>query len=187
MWFLGQDVRNGGNLLVRHGFERVRTGKQGSSRYRLHWRQSVVELHSFCAGLYREDAPGFIYIRGKFNAYRYGGAEPPDPECFCHAPLEIPEHTNAADPFFAALGLFLSWLEEYETWLEDLVGPAYRTSLFPHCPLPWLPPAQARQWLREFGKRPLTTRVSKRRNSSHSKQTPALLPRGNKRSPFSHV
>ena len=162
MWFLGQDVRHGGNLLLRHGFERFRSGVQGSSRYRLGWRGNIIEMHSFCAGLYRADAPGFLYVRGKFNAYRYEGSEPPDPECFCHAPLEMPEHTRADDPFFVALALFLRWLEEYETWLETLVGLSYRAALFPHCPLPWLPPMEARKWLCAFGERPLTTRVPKR-------------------------
>jgi len=159
MWFLGQDVRHGGNLLCRHGFAPFRSGPQGSSRYRLGWQGNLIELHSFCAGLYRTGAPGFLYIRGKFNAYRYEAAEPPDPECFCRAPLAIPEHTRADDPFFSALTLFLRWLEEYETWLNQLVGPEYRAGLFPHCPTPWLPPEEARRWLCRFSEQPLTTRV----------------------------
>lgn len=163
MWFLGQDVRHGDNLLRRHGFDARRTSHRGSSRYRLAWRGHTIELHSFCAGLYRADAPGFLFIRGNYEAYRYEGAEPPDPECFCHAPLAIPEHTDAHDPFFAAITLFLEWLEEYETWLERLVGPTYRARLFPHCPLPWLPPSEARAWLRAFARAPLTTPPPRRR------------------------
>lgn len=163
MWMLGQDARHGGNLLLRHGFERFRTSRQGSSRYRLPWRGATVELHSFCAGLYRADAPGFIYIRGKYNAFRYDGTEPPNPESFCHAPLAIPEHTQLSDPFFAAVALYLDWAEEYEAWIEKLVGPGYRTNLFPHCPLPWLPPAEARRWLRTFRDQPLATPVPRRR------------------------
>ena len=162
MWFFGQDARHGGNLLRRYGFESFRSSQQGSSRYRIAWRCAVVEMHSFCAGLYRADAPGFLYIRGRSGAFRYQGSQPPDPECFCHAPIEIPEHTDACDPFFAALGLFTQWLEEYEAWLENLVGPTYRARLFPHCPLPWLPPEQARRWLGRFGEEPLATPVPNR-------------------------
>ena len=165
MWLLGQDVRHGGNLLVRHGFAPFRSGPQGSSRYRLGWQGNLIELHSFCAGLYRTGAPGFLYIRGKFNAYRYEAPEPPDPECFCRASLAIPEHTRADDPFFSALTLFLRWLEKYETWIEQLVGPKYRAGLFPHCPTPWLPPEEARRWLRAFAERPLATRVPSRRSA----------------------
>ncbi len=163
MWFWGQDARHGGNLLVRFGFERFRSGAQGSSRYRLARQGATIELHSFCAGLYRPNTPGFLYIRGKYNAYRYDGSEPPDPECFCHAPLTIPDHTDEADPFFAALALFLDWEEAYEAWLEDLVGPKYRAGLFPHCPTPWLPPGDARVWLRAFSAEPLRITVPKRR------------------------
>ena len=183
MWFFGQDVRHGGNLLARFGFEGFRSGKQGSSRYRLRWAGSVIEMHSFCAGLYRVDAPGFLYIRGKYNAYRYDGAEPPDPERFCHAPIAIPEHTRADDPFFAALALFLRWLEEYETWLENLVGPKYRAGLFPHCPMPWLPPLEARQWLNAFGKNPLTTRVPKRGARAAAQREPDWLARHRRKAP----
>ena len=165
MWFFGQDARHGGNLLLRHGFESFRTGKQGSSRYRLAWRGATIEMHSFCAGLYRADAPGFLYIRGKGNAYRYDGSAPPDPECFCHAPLAIPAHTDARDPFFAALSLFTQWLGEYESWIEKLTGSAYRARLFPHCPVPWLPPAEARRWLLIFGAQPLTAPVPRRRGT----------------------
>lgn len=183
MWFLGQDVRHGGNLLARHGFERFRSGVQGSSRYRMQWHGNVIEMHSFCAGLYRADAPGFLYVRGKYNAYRYEGSEPPDPECFCHAPLAIPEHTSSDDPFFSALSLFLKWLEEYEIWLEKFVGPTYRARLFPHCPLPWLPPAEARRWLSEFGAHPLTMRVPKRRTALGPKGTREWLTQRDGRHP----
>jgi hypothetical protein len=163
MWFWGQDARHGDNLLVRYGFEHFRSSAQGSSRYRLAWRGATIELHSFCAGLYRPGTPGFLFIRGRNEAFRYEGAEPPDPECFCRAPLAIPEHTNARDPFFAALGLFLDWAEHYEVWLEALVGPRYRAGLFPYCPLPWLPPEAARSWLGKFAMRPLETHIPKRR------------------------
>lgn len=128
-------------------------------------------MHSYCAGLYREGGAGFCYIRGRSNAYLFGASEPPDPECFCHAPLTVPYTPEEQTQFNAAAVLFLEWVEDYERWLEALVGVSYRDALHPHAPMPWLPPSAARRWFVEYRRDPVNVHVPRRRMRSA-----ALLP-----------
>jgi hypothetical protein len=165
LWLWGQDVRHGGNLLVRHGFHRFRTGsKTKSSHYRLTLADgATIELHAFVIGIYGADAAGFCFIRGRDAAYLYEGPEPPDPKCFCDTPLVWPETESQRAAFHAAAARFLTWAEEYERWIEALVGPAYRAGLFRHVTLPWLEPASARAWFAAYARDPLSASVPRRR------------------------
>lgn len=119
----GQDVRSPvGNLLVRHGFIRwcQREQHKGSSRYRLSWRDRVVELHGFCAGLYGGGRPGFIYIRANNQVRVYLGGEPPIPGKYASHLLASDLDPRWKSAFAAARDEFLTWVEQYRVWRHQL-------------------------------------------------------------------
>lgn len=162
MWFFGQDVRHGNNLLARYGFRPEReVGLQGSSLYRFRGEAGLLELHSFCVGLYREEQPGFIFVRGRLNAYLHHGKMPPHPGRYGEE-LMIPRSESEWSAFENAAGVFLDWVLEYEAWIDRVAGKNYRLALYPHCPLPWLEPADAREWMRRYRSAPGTTKVPRK-------------------------
>lgn len=115
----GQDVRSSsGNLLVQHGFCRWSEPERhkGSSRYRLNWRDRVVELHGFCAGLYGGGRPGFIYIRSNNHVWAYLGDEPPVPGRYPTALLASDLDPTWRKAFASARDEFLAWVEHYLGW-----------------------------------------------------------------------
>lgn len=167
MWFFGQDVRHGSNLLARYGFLPSReTGLQGSSRYRFVSEVGLLELHSFCVGLYREKQPGFIFVRGRMNAYLHGGKAPPHPGRYLGESLAIPRSEWEWQAFQEAAGSFLGWVLDYERWIDRLAGENYRRALQPHCPMPWLAPESARAWLQAYREAPDRVSVPRRKNFS---------------------
>ncbi len=154
---------------MRYGFGRYRIedhrGK--SSRYRFHWNPSsrsatgrhtavpaVVDLHGWCAGIYA-DSPGgpsgFLYVRAGNRLGWYRAPQPPDPGEYDDDPQArrafrvLGRHPEL--PFCRVTALFLDWAEEYEIWIERTCGPDYRRRCHERAPLPWLPPAEARDWL----------------------------------------
>lgn len=167
MWFFGCDSACAdGNLLVRYGFSRFRTGQHRgvSSRYRLLWRPSAVseapasqiDLHGWCAGLHRLDASceaGFLYVRGGTRIGWYEASEPPDPGQYDDhfAPGVFHLLGRRPEPGFCrAAALFFRWVEEYERWIDLTCGPGYRQRCFACAPQPWLAPRDGRSWLTRY-------------------------------------
>ena len=154
MFFWGRDVVCGGNLLLRHGFEkRPSPGLKGTSCYRLAYGGGVIELHGACAGWYPavgSAAPGVLFVRttGRCTAHRM------------HEPVvpgqrveKGPEHTTQAAR--AGPQMFAAWLAGYERWVRQEMGAAYRQrcqAMLTALPKgkPWLPPEQAEAWLQRF-------------------------------------
>ena len=132
LWFLGVDTRNPeGNLLVRNGFRKFKPPlTKGSSRYQCKWRGNLIDLHSFFVGIYPERADGFIFIRARNQCFLYTDDQPPCPgdypeDCIISAGTDELTHR-----FHTAASTFLSWLEEYEQWVDFTCGPNYRTDCY---------------------------------------------------------
>jgi len=143
LWFFGQDVlAPAGNLLVRHGFTKWKPPfAPGSSRYRLAWRDRVIELHSFCVGIYSGGREGFLYVRAHDAAYGYRGGQPPWPDRYRQEWLRPLPHPACAE--------FAEWVMEYEQWVEDFCGPRYRPAVYERYRRKWKPPEEVRRWLQE--------------------------------------
>ena len=154
MFFWGRDVLTGGNLLLDYGFERLPSpGLKGTSCYRLKRQCGCIELHGACAGWYPEDPTtelGFLYVRtlGRCSAHRR--KEPIVPGEYEGLPL-----IHETRSILAAARAFARWLCEYEMWVQEQQGPAYRIAcrqMLARLPKgkPWLPPAQAISWMQSF-------------------------------------
>ncbi len=141
LWFWGQDVLAPvGNLLVARGFTKWKPRfVPGSSRYRLAWRDRVIELHSFCAGIYGGGREGFVYVRAHDAAYGYRGERPPMPDRYRQERLTPVTERAVAD--------FAAWVLEYESWVDAVCGTDYRPAVYRRYHRRWRPPQQARQWL----------------------------------------
>lgn len=154
MFFWGRDVVQGVNLLVSHGFERQpSTGLQGTSCYRLPWRGGLLELHGACAGWYPSDPeqPGFLFVRSDKRCYAHHLSKPVVPGRYDHDDLRA----GKAKPVLTAARVFVSWLADYEAWIDSEKGPEYRREchgMFARLPTSrtWLPPDLARQWWDRF-------------------------------------
>ena len=152
MFFWGRDVMSGGNLLLKHGFEKLpSTGLKGTSCYRLRYEDGVIELHGACAGWYPQAGsarPGFLFVRtrGRISTHRLH--EPVVPGRYQSEALQ--NHTADA---MAAARLFADWLADYEAWVRRQMGPGYRVECRQMlASLPkgqtWLPAPEAERWLR---------------------------------------
>lgn len=152
MFFWGRDVMSGGNLLLRHGFEkRESSGLKGTSCYRLRHDDGVIELHGACAGWYPQagnSRPGFLFVRtrGRISTHRLH--EPVVPGRYQNEALQ--NHTIDA---MAAARRFAGWLADYEAWVRRQMGPGYRRECRDMlASLPngqsWLPAPEAERWLR---------------------------------------
>ncbi len=169
-WCWGQDVRQGeGNLLLAHGFERVRPplGTQGSSRYQLRISsRSAITLWGF--GLYYSRCGrGGIYL----NRY----------DCvprFCHhsgfldgvwTPDAVPTMRPAAsvgipDSNLTYLaGKAACWIASYEEWVLDRFGLAYRQNTLRNWHEPSVLPELVPEEWRRFGS---LVRVGPRKDAS---------------------
>lgn len=147
LWFLGQDTK-GRNLLVEFGFQKHQAQDHGgSSRYTLKFGHRIIELHSFCAGIYGDSKKGFLYVRAHNKAYVYHSLEAPAPGKY---PLSLMTSADEARPrdFYTAIGDFLHWLERYESWIEEKYGKQYRINCYARYHKKWFPPAKARSWFR---------------------------------------
>ena len=69
LWYLGQDtLKRESNLLEKYGFHRYRTsGHEGSSRYKLKWRNRTLDFHSLCIGIYGNGEKGGIMSPSRNN------------------------------------------------------------------------------------------------------------------------
>jgi hypothetical protein len=152
MFFWGRDVMSGGNLLLKHGFEKLpSTGLKGTSCYRLRYEDGVIELHGACAGWYPQAGsarPGFLFVRtrGRISTHRLH--EPVVPGRYQSETLQ--NHTADA---MAAARHFAGWLADYEAWVRQQMGPGYRAEcrqLLASLPKgqTWLPAPEAERWLR---------------------------------------
>ncbi|MEZ5385413.1 MAG: hypothetical protein R3F13_07860 [Prosthecobacter sp.] len=154
MFFWGRDVLCGGNLLLKHGFEKHPSpGLKGTSCYQLHHEDGLIELHGACAGWYPEagsERPGFLFVRTNGRCTTHRLHEPVVPGSYPAEALQ--NHTADA---LAASRLFAGWLVDYEAWVQRQMGPDYRTDCRKMlASLPkgqtWLPSSQAGSWLRLF-------------------------------------
>ncbi|WP_461783081.1 hypothetical protein [Prosthecobacter sp.] len=154
MFFWGRDVMSGGNLLLRHGFEKLPSpGLKGTSCYRLTHEDGVIELHGACAGWYPQvssQRPGFLFVRTKGRCTTHRLHEPVVPGRY-----QIEALQNETTDAMAAARLFAGWLAEYEAWVRQQMGPGYRTEcrkMLANLPKgqTWLPAPQAEGWLRLF-------------------------------------
>lgn len=141
VWCWGRDVENpDGNVLMRFGFERHRDGSSDvrSTCYRLDRDQLHVSLWGFGMFFGRRDLGGLYLDRFDF--------------CPTWAPVEslsLAIHWPGELPVFARprgrsqwqrarklWKLSLLWIADYETWVRDEVGLAYRRE----CVESWLRP-----------------------------------------------
>lgn len=162
MFFWGCDARHReGNLLVRFGMTRLgreeNTG-EGSSRYRMDWRDGTVEVHSFCAGWYPRFDEGVVFIRNRERLYSCSGDEPLTPGAY-----EEERHTALnADAMLNLSRPLVEWVSEYESWVHAQTTSGYRQKCWMKLlsrmgGKPWLPPEQAETWRRSFVQDPAST------------------------------
>lgn len=158
MFFWGRDVMHpDGNLLEASGFtKRQSTGLQGTSCYRMPWRDGHIDLHGACAGWYG-GAGSFVFIRPIDRGVGWRGDEPPVPGHW------DPDRIEALAPptLRERLSPFLDWWIAYEEAIHHRCGPAYRERChreFKKAPRskPWLKPELAQRWLRAFREDPHT-------------------------------
>ncbi len=155
MFFWGCDASHrGGNLLTRFGMRRLarrETSSEGSSRYRMVWRDGTVELHSFCAGWYSRSGEGVVFIRNRERLYSCSGDEPLTPGA-----CEPERHTGSnADAMLHTCRPLVEWVSEYEAWIQGQTSADYRQNcwmklLSRMAGRSWLPPEQARRWMNLF-------------------------------------
>jgi len=134
-WCWGQDVRRReGNLLLTHGFERVRppVGAQGSSRYQLRTSsRSAITLWGF-GFYYSRCGRGGIYLNRYDCALRYchhsgfldGVWTPAALPMMCQAPC-VDIHYSYSNLAYLA-GKAACWISSYEEWVLGRFGLAYR-------------------------------------------------------------
>ena len=169
MWFFGCDAACAdGNLLVHYGFRRHRLEDHPgqSSSYHFLWRSggdlslpaTQVDLHGWCAGLHplgdHGAEGGFLYVRARNRVGWYDAPTPPVPGAYDEEPAARRAFRTLGrcpeSGFCRAAMRFLTWVEEYESWLECTCGSDYRRRCFERAPLPWLPPAEARGWFARY-------------------------------------
>ncbi len=157
MYFWGCDVRHAeGNLLLRYGMlriERPAHQTEGSSRYRMPWREGVFELHGFCAGWYPQRAGerGVLFIRGKERLFECSAGVPLTPGHYEEERYSLADR----DAMLALCRPMFEWVLAYEAWVEEVTVPGYRERCFnAFCALkngtPWLPPQEALAWIGSF-------------------------------------
>lgn len=161
MYYWGRDVIHpSGNLLMQYGFKKIaKEGLHGTSRYQLEWEGGIIELHGYCAGWYRPDGAGFIYIRQRRTLQICHETSPVKPGSYelaeIHSPRGIAEWHSLAE----TVSSFTRWLLDYEKWITKRQGSAYREGIFyEYRRLPistwWLPPHDARRWMETFSANP---------------------------------
>jgi len=162
MIYWGWDARHpDGNLLVRFGMQRIgRDGGQveGSSRYRMPWRDGTVEIHSFCAGWYPLSGEGMLFIRHRERLYATVGREPLKPGFY-----DADRVAGAtSDETLLICRPLLEWVISYEKWIIRNTVTGYRRQCWGRdvaqmgAPR-WLSPEQALPWLETFVADPSAT------------------------------
>lgn len=154
MFFWGRDVLRGGNLLMRHGFERLpSSGLKGTSCYQMAYKDGLIGLHGACVGWYPHAGsaqPGLLFVRHSGRCTTHRLSQPVVPGAYPSEALQ--NHTAEA---LAASRLFAGWLADYEAWVRQQMGREYRMECQKMlASLPkgriWLSPAEAERWLRLF-------------------------------------
>jgi len=119
-WLWGQDVkRPEGNLLVAHGFERLRAlaGISGSTQYTLSLPKELrVRLWGF--GMYFGAAEGIYINRYEFTPRT---ARFQEPWQSAESMSRLPRSGS-----FELLAQAAHWIAEYENWVLDAAGLPYR-------------------------------------------------------------
>lgn len=150
-------MRPSGNLLGAAGFaKRVSEGLQGTSCYRMGWREGIIELHGACAGWYRKEE-GFVFIRPMHRCVGWNSPEPPVPgdwDAGKMITLDVDSLRQRMEPF-------LDWWISYEDEVTDRFGSGYRERChreFHKAPSskPWLRPADALRWIKTFRHDPVS-------------------------------
>lgn len=154
LWYLGQDTKDPkNNLLRQYGFHRYRiSGHGGSSRYKIKRGSKMVDLHSFCVGIYGKNKESFLFVRAHDQSYLYLGKKAPLPGRYRKTFLVRPVKRETKERFFIASCEFLEWLEDYETWVEKNYGKGYRIGCYKRYSSKWLSPAKARKWFQKYRK-----------------------------------
>ncbi|MFT7153667.1 MAG: hypothetical protein ACI9Z7_000725 [Alteromonas macleodii] len=152
IWYLGIDaLQLENNLLVKYGFDRYRTSDHiGSSRYKIKWGSTTVEIHSLCLGIYGNNQDGFLYVRSPAGAYVYTDQTPTVPGNYRTVFLTRPVDVDSKQHFHKASSAFLEWLEDYESWIEETLGKNYRLDCYERYKRDWLPPNEAMEWFRQY-------------------------------------
>ena len=161
MYLWGRDVRHpDGNALLRAGLQRIartETGGEGSSIYRIERGGGWIELHGFCAGWRPHDpqATGMLYIRRCHRIFLAN--ESVTPGRYDMSRLR----SGSTDETLLAAEAFLRWWAEYEQWVTQNLGAAWRKQCWrDYVKLrharPWLSPVQAVDWLLAFLENPHT-------------------------------
>lgn len=180
MFFWGRDVLTGGNLLLRHGFEkRESPGLKGTSCYFQRHEDGLIELHGACAGWYPDAGsarPGLLYVRARGRCTTHHLHEPVVPGVYDPAAQE----SRTAEVMEAAR-IFAAWLVEYEAWVVKMEGAAYREGcwrMLARLPKgrPWLPAHEAARWLREFSLRGAGTPRSRQMFAPHGEAERLIAP-----------
>jgi hypothetical protein len=161
MFFWGCDIRwRDGNLLMRYGMTRHAREEgspmEGSSRYRMAWRDGTLELHSFHAGWYPHFGEGVVFIRNRERIYPCSSEEPLTPGAFGE------EFVSTTDGMLQACRPLVEWVCEYELWVQSNTPSGYREKcwiqwLSRKGSRPWLPPAEAGRWRKKFLTDPFST------------------------------
>ncbi|MEM9294532.1 MAG: hypothetical protein AAGA57_01915 [Planctomycetota bacterium] len=152
MYFLGRDVEHWqGNQLKRFGFIRTPCrGLGGTSCYALETATYTIELHGSCACCYaRASSVAFIRIRSRF--YHWRADHRLAPGLWNEDDLQAPSPSK----LLQSLKPLLRWWLDYERWIAQQHGPAYRDECFEEWRKvnkrkAWLPPADAPRWVERF-------------------------------------
>lgn len=164
MFFWGCDVRHPeGSLLSRVGMDRLarsERSEEGSSRYRMEWRNGLVELHSYCVGWYASDAPvpGILFIRSLERITSCVGPLPLTPGKYEQKRMI----SEGADDLLQSVKPLVSWILFYETQVGRLAGSTYRGDCWRRYlsrmgSRPWLPPGEAESFFQSFLEDPKRT------------------------------
>ena len=161
MYLWGRDVRHpDGNALLRAGLQRIariENSGEGTSLYRLERENGWIELHGFCAGWRPHDpqATGMLYIRRCHRIFLARGSMTPGRYDMSRL------RSGTADEILLAGETFLRWWVDYEKWVAQELGAAWRKDCWrDYVKLrrarPWLSPVQAVDWLLDFLENPRT-------------------------------
>lgn len=141
MWCLGKDVQHeSGNLLVRFGLRRVPrpSGHPGTSSYVAQLSPGAqIWLWGFGV-IVKTPGVSCLFERDSFSPRLFDESRPLE-SVFDLQGLGILRRVQSesdARMSFSARATWWGWLEGYEAWLEDSLGPAYRIGLLKECRLP---------------------------------------------------
>ena len=161
MYYWGRDVVHPhGNLLVRHGFEKIqRTSKEGTSRYRMEWEGGILELHGFCAGWYAAEGPGICFDRSHDTWRQWNHPLPPEPARMQAGHYRTENQSENLPLLLDRSAHFVHWLVQYERWAMEREGTSFRREQhrdFMKLPARrwWLPPGLAINWMSAYAADP---------------------------------